>query len=224
MLRYKHPKLGRPQRLDIRKGGVGSVLVWEEELRELVGYLNSSASPGVKRVLNILTLMHEVESVEPPVFSERIEGPMMVVRAGRPELNPILKKIAPEKYHLQQRIDSLQHSINRKLARYRFWPHASQHDRTWVVTWSPRRPGTRYEMGEMQALEVVINLARAGYLNRLRRCIQCQKWLYAKVRHQTFCSMKCQQKQHAQTEEFKEKRRDYMRRYYHKNFSGKARK
>src|SRR5438105_7285882 len=131
--------------------------------------------------------MQELESIEPPVFSERIEGPVLVARAGRSEINPAFNKIAPRKYHLQLRIDGLLRSINKKLARYRCWPYAlPPHGGTWVVIWSPRRPAAGYEMGELQALEDILNLARAGYLNRLRRCVRCQKWLYAKFRHQSF--------------------------------------
>ena len=225
MLKYRHPQLGRAKKLDIRKGGIGTVLVWQAQLHDLVSYLNRSEKPGVKRVLDILALMHELESIEPPVFSERIEGPMMVEIAGRFEPNPLLKKIAPEKYHLQLRIDRIQGSINRKLARYRFWPSAFLfHGSPWTVTWSPLKAGTGCQMGEMQALEVILNLARSGYLNRMRRCVCCHNWLYAQFRHQTFCSLKCQQKQYTQTEEFKAKRRGYMRRYYQQNFASTSRR
>ena len=126
MFKYKHPELGRGQKLDVRKGGVGTVVVWESQLNELAGYLNRAGSPGSKRVLEVIHLMQELEGIEPPVFSERIEGPMLVARAGRSEINPAFKKIAPQKYHLQLRIDGLLRSINKKLARYRCWPYALQ--------------------------------------------------------------------------------------------------
>src|SRR5438309_1319952 len=117
MFKYKHPELGRGQKLDVRKGAVGTVVVWEAQLNELTGYLNRGGNPGSKRVLEIINLMQELESIEPPVFSERIEGPVLVARAGRSEINPAFNKIAPRKYHLQLRIDGLLRSINKKLAR-----------------------------------------------------------------------------------------------------------
>jgi hypothetical protein len=69
---------------------------------------------------------------------------------------------------------------------------------------------------------VVITLAgenpyQVGELTRLRRCSQCQKWLFARFRHQTFCSTKCQQKNYTQSDAWKAHRRAYMRRYYQKN-------
>ena len=78
-------------------------------------------------------------------------------------------------------------------------------------------------MTPTEALEMILKLTQIGYLTRLRRCALCQEWLYAKFRHQTFCSMRCQQKRYTRTEEFKAKRRAYMRRYYRTNFAGKPR-
>ena len=64
------------------------------------------------------------------------------------------------------------------------------------------------------AVEVILDIAKVGYLGRLRRCLQCRKWLYARFRHQNFCSVKCQQKQYTGSEEWKAHRRAYMREYY----------
>jgi hypothetical protein len=224
MLKYRHPDLGRFEKLDIRKGGIATILVSEKELGELTTYMNGSGMPGRNRILDILHDMQRLESIEPAVFSERIEGSLRVERKGRFEPNPKFKKVAPEKYRVQLEIDRLQASINERLARYRFWPHVlSPHQARWVVAWSPKRRGAGYEMGEEKALEIILNLARAAHLNRLRTCTHCQRWLYAKFRHQTFCSTKCQQLQYTQTEEFKANRRLYMRRYYQENFSGRFR-
>jgi len=216
--------MGRFEKLDIRQGGIATILVSEKELGNLAAYLNGSGVPGRLRILDILLDMQQLERIEPPVFSEQIEGPLIVERKGRFGPNPAFKKVAPEKYRVQLEKDQLHASINKRLARYRFWPYVSSpHQGRWVVALSPKRPGTKYEMGEAQALEIIINLARAAHLGRLRTCTRCQRWLYAKFRHQTFCSMKCQQMQYTRTEEFKAKRRLYMRRYYQENFSGRPR-
>lgn len=224
MLKYRDPELGRFEKLDISRGGIATIVVSEKELGDLVAYLNGSGLPGRKRILAVLNDMQKLERIEPPMFSEQIEGPLTVVRKGRIEPSPAFKKVAPEKYRVALEINELQASINSRLARYRFWPYVlSPHQARWVVALSPKRPGTKYEMGEVQALEMILNLARAAHLNRLRTCTRCERWLYAKFRHQTFCSTKCQQMQYTRTEEFRAKRRLYMRRYYQENLSGRPR-
>ena len=66
-----------------------------------------------------------------------------------------------------------------------------------------------------EALEVILRLTQIGYLDRLRHCAYCNTWLYAKFRHQTFCSVTCQQKKYTQTDQWRAHRREYMREYYH---------
>lgn len=222
MLKYKHPALGRSEKLDVSRGGIATVLVSEKQLGELTAYLNGSGVPGRNRILDILNDMQRLEGIQSPVFSEQIEGPLLVTRKGRSEPNPAYKKVAPEKYRVQLEIDRLLASINKRLARYRFWPYMlGVYQARWAMAWSQKRPAKKYKMGEAQALEIILNLARAAHLNRLRTCTRCQRWLYAKFRHQAFCSTKCRQMQYTRTEEFKAKRRLYMRRYYQETFHGR---
>jgi hypothetical protein len=121
--------------------------------------------------------------------------------------------------------------LNRDLRRYQFrpWlsPHydADWHTIRWGVIWYSGHPGRDpMQMGE--ALDTIFDLARAGQLNRLRRCARCRIWLYAKSRHQNYCSTKCQQKQFTQSDRFKEHRRAYMRDRYRRLFpkTSKARR
>lgn len=110
--------------------------------------------------------------------------------------------------------------LNRDLKRYQFrpWvlPHYDQnwHTARWGVIWCSGRPG-RDPMQAGEALDTIFDLARAGQLSRLRRCAHCTNWLFARSRHQIFCSTKCQQKHYTKTEAFRAHRRQYMRhRYY----------
>jgi hypothetical protein len=71
------------------------------------------------------------------------------------------KKVAPQKYHTQLRIDRLQRSINEKLAAYEFWPYVNRWgENQWTVMWRARRAGARGEIGEVEVLEILLNLAR----------------------------------------------------------------
>jgi hypothetical protein len=51
------------------------------------------------------------------------------------------------------------------------------------------------------------------WMDRVRRCKACQTWFFAVVEHQTHCSVRCRQKRAATSDEFKVKRREYMREY-----------
>jgi hypothetical protein len=46
---------------------------------------------------------------------------------------------------------------------------------------------------------------------RIRKCAWCAKWFYAITDHQKYCGTACRKKDHAQSQEFKDKRARYMR-------------
>ena len=78
------------------------------------------------------------------------------------------------------------------------------------------RVGPIVFFSDPEALQVILKLTQIGDLTRLRHCAQCQKWLYARFRHQVFCSTACQQKNYTKCEQFKAHRRRYMRDRYQK--------
>jgi len=63
------------------------------------------------------------------------------------------------------------------------------------------------------AMLLVIQLAGARQLNRVRACLQCGRWLFARRGIQKFCGQSCQKKFFQSHESWKEKRRLYMRQY-----------
>ena len=63
------------------------------------------------------------------------------------------------------------------------------------------------------AVEAIKLLGEEGQLERVRQCRKCKRWFYARVRHQEFCSTACQQSHYRSSEEWKEQRRKWMRRY-----------
>lgn len=52
-------------------------------------------------------------------------------------------------------------------------------------------------------------------VHRIRRCHrpQCRKWFFAKTDHQKYCGDNCRQRDAAQGDSFKERRRSYMKKY-----------
>lgn len=225
MLKYRHPTLGRFERLDLRKSGATVSMVAEVTLGDLVCYLNEARAPGHKKIVNILEEMLLLEETAAPTFDHKSLGlsPDEPIFTGD-TLNPAIEKVAPEKYRAQLELAQRHEALDSKLRKYRFWPSVfplydadARIDR-WFVRWLCGQP-VASPLGEGEALDLVLELARAGYLNRLRRCTQCERWLYAKCRHQNFCSMKCQQKRYTRSEKFRAHRRQYMRDYYRRTYS-----
>jgi len=225
--RLHSPEFGEYHPLDVGKGGVGTVMVSDAEIRGLIQYLNYAQGKGADRtVLELLEQMLELDKMNRAFCSETEEEREVewtVTKAGRTVPNPVLKKISPEKYRQELAVTDKTYQINRELSKYRFLPQARSigAPRPWTVVWKvlPNMPTKArfrkrlFEFNDGTALRMILDFARAGYLMRLRKCLRCHKWLYAKFKHQEFCSTKCQQKHYAISPEWKAKRRDYMRRY-----------
>lgn len=240
MLRkYRHPELGYFHKLDLTKGSIATAFVSDAELAGLIQYLNEAGGQGEsRRIIRILEEMLALGKIEEPVWGESKEElafasgpkarPTIVLRRGRSVPHPLLRKLAPDKYRRQLEIEERKFLLNRELARHPFLPYAFPLQAGWwLVRWriQSRTPtklrvhGGVVQLDDGRALQLILDLAKAGYLNRLRRCSHCRSWLYAKFRHQNFCSTKCQQKHYTQSEEWKDHRRKYMRRYYQTNLS-----
>jgi len=233
MRRFRHPKLGEFHKFVVAKNNIWTTLISDAELARLVKFLSdSNQNHEAKKMVRIVDNMLALEKIEPPVWGvtekERAFSrgpnalPMTVVRNGRSFPHPKLKKISPEKYQQQLDIDEKRSLVTTELARHQYVPIVFLGPRPrWNVMWRVRAEaagrlrGNRRssELNDGAALQMILDLARAGYLNRLRRCVYCEKWLYAKFRHQMFCSRKCQQKHYAHSEEWRAKRREYMRGY-----------
>jgi hypothetical protein len=225
--RFRHPELGYYHKLDLSKGHIRTMMVADASLDGLVRYLNNAEKRGdANTVLKIVDLMLTLQQVDSEAWGtkeERVvlgDAALFVWRNGMTVPNPLLKKVAREKYDKALWIAHRQLLLNRELAKYRFIPVIFPlQDDQWIVQWKtsghkwrkPRRGLMPLE--EAAALQMILDLARARSLGRLRRCSHCGKWLYANFRHQTFCSTKCQQTHYGQSEEWKRKRRDYMRAY-----------
>lgn len=81
----------------------------------------------------------------------------------------------------------------------------------WSVAWHPVG-----NMAPLQALALirVLQLAEKGLLGSVRQCVwsECERWFFARFKHQVHCSTRCQQRDAKAKPEFKAARREYMRR------------
>jgi endogenous inhibitor of DNA gyrase (YacG/DUF329 family) len=94
-------------------------------------------------------------------------------------------------------------------------PPAYTIDKRWKLEWHypDERLGQTSYLGKGRALTCLIALAEEGTLDRMRKCPECSKWLYARFSHQRFCSTKCQQAHYWASPEWKAHRREWMRDY-----------
>jgi hypothetical protein len=85
----------------------------------------------------------------------------------------------------------------------------------WGIEWDPTAEG----MGRAQALALreLLELASRGLLGHVKKCErkECNRWFFARFHHQRFHSQKCQLEVFRSSPEWKQKRRDYMKRLRH---------
>lgn len=214
MLDKNKRQLDRLGKVSIESGLLPST----DRLRDLIRFLNQAKTSRGKRVIRILEMMLEIEQMTGPISPTELIGTAQS------------QKISPKKHKLHGEIERRRVLLQKELSRYRFTPHAEvfvggggSGPSIWAVLWKAEDSGyeERLRLTAPDALEVILKLTQLGDLRRLRRCSQCHAWLFARFRHQAFCSTKCQQKNYTQGDAFKVRRRAYMRGYYEKNFSRK---
>jgi hypothetical protein len=182
-------------------------------LSDLVEFLNETKTSRGKKIVMILEQMLQLEDMTRPIPPEE---PMIAALEW--------KRTDPKKFKVHWEIEKRRATLQRELSKYRFTPHAEvmiggggQGASQWAVWWRGEHNAKREKhlrMVTSEALEMILKLTQLGDLTRLRRCRLCKKWLFARFRHQYFCSTKCQQKSYTQTDEWKEHRRRYMRDRY----------
>jgi hypothetical protein len=213
MLNRDARKLDRLARIKIGGGLLPALTL----LRDLIRFLNQARTSRGKKVVMILEKMLEIEVMTRPINPEE---PMIAAVEWQ--------RTDPKKYKLHWEIEQRRALLQKELSHYRFTPRAEvvsggggKSPSVWAAWWrgDDSRGEERLRMTAPEALELILKLTQIGDLTRLRRCVQCENWLFARFRHQIFCSTKCQQKNYTQSDAWKAHRRAYMRRYYKKNFS-----
>ena len=127
----------------------------------------------------------------------------------------------------RRRVSRLATELNNRLSKYRIYPEIFPRQKgRWLLRWRPlvNGPETQitvsaagdtetYPFTEGDTLLRILGIAETGDLHRLRQCRHCGNWLFARVRHQDYCNTECQQLNFRTSDEFKDKRKRYMRKY-----------
>jgi hypothetical protein len=66
---------------------------------------------------------------------------------------------------------------------------------------------------------ILIQLARAQLLDRLRKCAKCGTWFFARRPRAKFCSTSCRKAEFRSTEEFQKQNEKYQKKYYRNKLS-----
>jgi hypothetical protein len=102
-----------------------------------------------------------------------------------------------------------------ELSKHRMWPDLES-------VASPKGPSQASSMAfgwkcaqspVTRAVLQIMLLGQEGLLSRVRSCLKCRRWFFARFRHQNFCETPCQQKFYRDNPEWREGRRKYMQKY-----------
>jgi hypothetical protein len=194
----------------------GALLPSVTLLDDLIKFLNETRTEEGKRIVRVLEQMLEIEEMAKPI--KGIVLPAMSLR-----------KTDPAKFKLLCTLDVKVVQLQRELEQFKFVPRAevavggSGGASEWATWWGRgdyrKKSDPRLRMRGSEAVELILRITQISSLNRLRRCAHCGKWLYAKFRHQSFCSVACQQKSYTKSDQWKAHRREYMRNYYQRTYS-----
>lgn len=120
----------------------------------------------------------------------------------------------PELQELNSDLRSTLLELNRCLSRYKSYPYVFQLDYpapslrfSNTFNWTDQA-----EFWEHTSIEM-LRRHNGKWMDRVRRCRTCETWFFAVVEHQTHCSDRCRKKRAATSDEFKARRREYMRDY-----------
>lgn len=115
-------------------------------------------------------------------------------------------------------LEKMEKSINRFLSRYKAhpcltWMHLPHGWGFWEADWMPDRSVSHSAM-ELRLVLAAMDIAETRRLSALRQCVECRRWLFARFKHQRFCSQRCKDGFHKFNEADKKRRRDWARANY----------
>ena len=110
---------------------------------------------------------------------------------------------------------SQSHRCRYRTARYRWHPliwTAGYGDSDFVIGtgWQARNTDEHWEN---YSIWFLCSQRNGELLDYFRRCRECNKWFFAVTAHQIYCSDGCRKRSSSHSEEFKNARREYMRKY-----------
>jgi hypothetical protein len=186
-----------------------------EMAEDLLTWASTTESEGAARINAILQLIVELGDLslkkgDKEEYTFGWHGRVFTARVN------MLRGAFPEKSGREVQLAS---ELNHRLFRYklspRYWITLGEYP---ILGWRSGKERPRDEedpeedawFTEEDAIIAILDLAREGLLCKIRRCY-CGDWFFAKFVHQKFCCLGCQQKYYRSSEDYKAKRRAYMK-------------
>jgi hypothetical protein len=160
----------------------------------VVSWLNTKPNASTKRVENLIEACHRTSAL----------------------VEDIKASVGPNSGQDKELVRAIS-ELNMGLGRYKWHPGvlasmdaASHFKILFGILSAPSDPTLAVEH---YAVQWIVEYVDA--VHRVRRCRvrTCRQWFYAKTDHQKYCGPACRQKDASQGDTFKEKRRDYMKKY-----------
>jgi hypothetical protein len=173
----------------------------DKRTTELLGVLNRwPDEPFLKELAMILELTKYAEELEREL---RIDG----VRRY-----PLASLLAPKPPNTRSELDSVLTKLNHLLGKYRYSLKLEARSGGLERLLNPEMGRTKGRW-VAEAVSWIVDLAKNRDLPRLRRCHDCNKWIFAVRSHQSYCNDRCRKRFASTADDFKRKRREYMAAY-----------
>jgi hypothetical protein len=185
---------------------------WSWIVWGLNGDVQSDWRQAAKRVSTLLLNMKELDAIRQNLASRRSE-PSDFANTGEYSWPHVaFQKREIEALNIRGR--NLAVEVNKQLRFYKWSPgiNTPQFEEKFrdKPQWNVR---TEAEYQENVAIMCLLDELREERIDRFRVCRQCRRWFYAVAAHQVSCAESCRKKFAATADEFKAKRRAYMKTY-----------
>jgi len=168
---------------------------------------------NVKRVKRIFDLLREIDDLTNQLRKEFLSKTgMSRIPEGWSEWERGLRQ--EDLRGLKQTIDAKTKSLNDILSVYRWTPQVLCNGKSLqrYIDFGHFK-GLSPRFVENRVVDCLLSDAEKGYLHRFKQCRECRKWFWTPTDHQKFCSDACRKRYSSCSEEYRRKRREYMKSY-----------
>jgi hypothetical protein len=194
----------------------------EEDGKALADWLNQKPPSGAQRqVASLINDLRELRRLSPHEksfhdFETALKsdgGPHKEMRRT-PIFSLTDKALVPSR-EFGRRL----RAIDKQLARHKMRPrivsgHAKVLNASTIKTLTAFRWEWYYGKNPAtKAVHQLMRLEEQGLLERVRQCMCCGRWLFARFVHQKFCGQSCQLRSYKSSEDWKEHRRKWLKQH-----------
>jgi hypothetical protein len=168
-----------------------------------------------KRVGKILELLVQLEAILTQLRSTLPEDTLWLHSGGLVRILPTIRGSE----HLFGLGDKKIRELNRLLSAYRSFPEMHTLRGFVLQSRNSKKKMPDSQRREYWIVEGLLRDADRGNLYRYKTCPECNKWFYTLTDHQRFCGDSCRKRFASHSDEYKVKRREYMKKYRRKQKS-----